>query len=95
MIGHILLLFNHLSLFSVGPLTNESYRKSHETFPYLPVPTPPSFPLDFSQLLQATVAHPPSRPRIHRLGPVNIAREKIDEASKEEEEGWDLVDDDV
>lgn len=78
-----------------GSLTKESYRKSHETFPYLPVPTPPTFPLDFSQLLQATVAHPPSRPRIHRLRPGNIAREKIDEASKEEEEGWDMVDDDV
>jgi hypothetical protein len=29
------------------------------------------------------------------LAPGNIAREKIDEASREEEEGWDMVDDDV
>jgi len=75
--------------------SSELGRKSHETFPHLPVPTPPSFPLDFSQLLQATVAHPPSRPRIYRLGPANLAREEIDEALREEEEGWDLVDDDV
>lgn len=87
MIGHLL----SLSLPS-GLLTNESYRKSHETFPYLPPPTPPSFPLDFSQLLQATVAHPPSRPRVHKLGPGSLARERIGEVS---EDGWDLVDDDV
>ena len=84
-----------ISLFCVKSLTNELYRKSHETFPHLLAPTPPSFPVDFSQLLLATVAHPPSRPRTHRLGPGNLAREKIDEASREEEEGWDLVDDDV
>ena len=90
-----MIIFFFICLFSVRSLTNESYRKSHETFPHLPAPTPPSFPLDFSQLLQATVAHPPSRPRIHRLGPGNLVREKIDEASREEEDGWDLVDDDV
>ncbi|KAF8809238.1 hypothetical protein BYT27DRAFT_7241289 [Phlegmacium glaucopus] len=75
--------------------SSELGRKSHETYPHLPAPTPPSFPLDFSQLLQATVAHPPSRPRKHRSGPGSIVRERIEEASKEEEEGWDLVDDDV
>jgi len=63
-----------------------------------PPPTPPSFPLDFSQLLQATVPHPPSRPRIYTRPSVPgtaIPRERIEEVSKEEEEGWDLVDDDV
>ena len=73
----------------------DEFRKSHETYPYLPSPTPPSFPLDFSQILQATVAHPPSRPRIHRSEPGNIVRERIEEASKEEDEKRDLVDDDV
>jgi hypothetical protein len=74
-------------------------RKSHETYPKLPDPTPPSFPLDFAQLLQATTANPSSRPRIkrHKYGAGGgIAREKIEEVSKEaEEDGWDLVDDDV
>jgi len=77
--------------------SSELGRKSHETYPHLPPPTPPSFPLDFSQLLQATMAHPPSRPRIYRpsVPGTAIPRERIEEVSKEEEEGWDLVDDDV
>lgn len=40
------------------------YRKSHETTPILPPPTPANFPLDFSQLLQATTANPVSRARV-------------------------------
>jgi len=74
-------------------------RKSHETYPNIPDPTPPSFPLDFAQLLQATTANPASRPRIKRLKHVagaGVARERIEEVSREaEEDGWDLVDDDV
>ncbi|KIM35826.1 hypothetical protein M413DRAFT_325441 [Hebeloma cylindrosporum] len=74
-------------------------RKSHETFPKIPDPTPPSFPLDFAQLLQATTANPASRPRIkrHKHGAgEGVARERIEEVSREaEEDGWDLVDDDV
>ncbi|CAL1708406.1 unnamed protein product [Somion occarium] len=33
-------------------------RKSHATHPHIPYPTPPSFPLDFAQLLQATTSNP-------------------------------------
>ncbi|TFK41709.1 UV radiation resistance protein and autophagy-related subunit 14-domain-containing protein [Crucibulum laeve] len=40
-------------------------RKSHETSPFLPPPTPTSFQLDFAQLLQATSANPVRKP--HRL----------------------------
>ena len=74
-------------------------RKSHGTYPKIPDPTPPSFPLDFAQLLQATTANPASRPRIkrhkHGVGE-GVARERIEEVSREaEEDGWDLVDDDV
>ncbi|TDL19958.1 hypothetical protein BD410DRAFT_726563 [Rickenella mellea] len=37
--------------------------RSHETHPLLSPPTPPTFPLDFAQLLQATTANPASRAR--------------------------------
>ncbi|KIM85568.1 hypothetical protein PILCRDRAFT_816764 [Piloderma croceum F 1598] len=69
-------------------------RRSHQTTPLLPAPTPPSFPLDFAQLLQATAATPTSRARSksskgHTHSTAKAVREKI----VEEEEGWDLVDD--
>ncbi|KAI9458050.1 UV radiation resistance protein and autophagy-related subunit 14-domain-containing protein [Boletus coccyginus] len=38
--------------------SGELGRRSHETTPSLPPPTPPSFPLDFAQVLQATTASP-------------------------------------
>jgi len=77
-------------------------RRSHETCPYLPPPTPPSFHLDFSQLLQATTSNPSSKPNRKRY-PSNktgagggFTKDKIVEVLKEDEEdGWDLVDDDV
>ncbi|KAF8156557.1 UV radiation resistance protein/autophagy-related protein 14 [Crassisporium funariophilum] len=81
--------------------SSELGRRSHETYPNLPAPTPASFPLDFSQLLQATVAHPPSRPRTQRSsnkigGAGGLPRDKIDDTiGEEEEDGWDIVDDDV
>ncbi|KAF8152808.1 UV radiation resistance protein/autophagy-related protein 14 [Pholiota molesta] len=76
--------------------SSELGRKSHETYPPLSPPTPASFTLDFAQLLQATTANPASRPRVTRVNhPTSgIARERIEEAAKEDEE-WDLVDDDV
>ncbi|KDR76709.1 hypothetical protein GALMADRAFT_225653 [Galerina marginata CBS 339.88] len=81
--------------------SSELGRKSHETYPTLPPPTPPSFPLDFAQLLQATTANPTSRPRPRHPsnttaggGISGVARERIVEVPKEDEE-WDLVDDDV
>ncbi|KII91388.1 hypothetical protein PLICRDRAFT_38138 [Plicaturopsis crispa FD-325 SS-3] len=69
-------------------------RKSHSTVPLLPPPTPPTFPLDFSQLLQATTANPASRARsktstTHRVRSSTRKQEKI----PEEEEGWDILDD--
>ncbi|KAF9486126.1 hypothetical protein BDN70DRAFT_909737 [Pholiota conissans] len=76
--------------------SSELGKKSHETYPPLPPPTPSSFALDFAQLLQATTANPASRPRAKRVhhATTGIARERIDEAPGEDEE-WDLVDDDV
>jgi hypothetical protein len=82
-------------------------RKSHETYPHLPPPTSSSFPLDFSQLLQATVANPSSK-RNTKLGRTGSGKhsieekasnlllgERIEEIFNEDEGDWDLVDDDV
>ena len=43
-------------------------RRSHETTPSLPPPTPPSFLLDFAQVLQATTASPAKGRRRVALG---------------------------
>lgn len=61
-------------------------RKSHATWPLLPPPTPPSFPLDFAQLLQATAANP-TRPKARGTS----GRERKTERIIEEEDGWDMV----
>lgn len=73
------------------------YRKSHETTPPLPAPTPPTFSLDFAQLLQATTAHPASRVRsrpskTRRLSAAHSGRKEG--PIVEEDDGWDLVDGD-
>uniref|UniRef100_A0A8H7XIQ5 Autophagy-related protein 14 n=1 Tax=Psilocybe cubensis TaxID=181762 RepID=A0A8H7XIQ5_PSICU len=76
-------------------------KKSHESYPTLPPPTPPSFPLDFAQLLQATTANPSSRPRTRHpasrtgVGGVKPKERILDTPKEDEEDGWDLVDDDV
>lgn len=71
-------------------------RKSHETYPHLSPPTSPTFPLDFSQLLQATVTNPTSkRNKKIRNAKVLPVGERIEEALHEDEADWDLVDDDV
>lgn len=64
-------------------------RLSHATTPTLPPPTPPTFPLDFSQLLQATTASPT------RLRPIKSSKKhgKRRESTIVEEEGWDLLND--
>ena len=62
-------------------------RKSHATWPLLPPPTPPSFPLEFAQLLQATAANP-TRPKVKGTGARERRTERIVE---EDEDGWDLV----
>ncbi|KAF9501425.1 hypothetical protein BDN71DRAFT_1485980 [Pleurotus eryngii] len=69
-------------------------RRSHETHPLQPAPTPPSFPLEFTQLLQATTANPASRN--HRSSrptrrPSEVARRQ---SKIVEEDGWDIVDED-
>ncbi len=67
-------------------------RKSHATYPLLPAPTPPNFPLDFAQLLQATAANP-SRARARGVaGKTNMRNDRERERIVEEEDGWDLVD---
>ncbi|KZT66600.1 hypothetical protein DAEQUDRAFT_695289 [Daedalea quercina L-15889] len=62
-------------------------RKSHATHPLLPPPTPPSFPLEFAQLLQATAANP-TRPKARGASGRERRTERIVE---EDEDGWDLV----
>ncbi|KAH8981290.1 UV radiation resistance protein/autophagy-related protein 14 [Lactarius hatsudake] len=62
-------------------------RRSHQTHPLLPPPTPPSFPLDFGQLLQATPASRPRPTRPRTAGP-HKNRNNIPE-----EDEWDLLDD--
>ncbi len=42
-------------------------RRSHESAPLIPPPTPASFPLDFAQVLQATSVNPASRARASRV----------------------------
>ncbi|OCH85144.1 hypothetical protein OBBRIDRAFT_798480 [Obba rivulosa] len=63
-------------------------RKSHATWPLLLPPTPPSFPLDFTQLLQATAANP-TRTRARGTSGRDV---KKAERIVEEEDGWDLID---
>jgi hypothetical protein len=65
------------------------YRRSHATTPTLPPPTPPTFPLDFPQLLQATTAGPT------RLRPIKSSKhgKRRESTIVEEEEGWDLMND--
>ena len=60
----------------------------------LPPPTPPGFPLDFSQLLQATAATPP-RARARGSGGKGAQVQVRTERIVEEEDGWDLLDDDL
>ncbi|KAF8734364.1 hypothetical protein AX14_003364 [Amanita brunnescens Koide BX004] len=55
--------------------SSELGKKSHETTPILHPPTPATFPLDFSQLLQATTANPVSRARL-KLAPGKIRPER-------------------
>ncbi|KAF4616770.1 hypothetical protein D9613_008932 [Agrocybe pediades] len=78
--------------------SSELGRRSHETFPYLPPPTPASFPLDFAQLLQVTTSNPTSKSNRKRYPSSKqasgTAKERILEVPKEDED-WDLVDDDV
>jgi hypothetical protein len=65
-------------------------RRSHATTPTLPPPTPHTFPLDFSQLLQATTASP------NRLRPIKASKKhgkRRESTIVEEEEGWDLMND--
>ncbi|KAL6299304.1 UV radiation resistance protein and autophagy-related subunit 14-domain-containing protein [Sparassis latifolia] len=69
--------------------SQELGRKSHETHPLLPAPTPPSFPLDFAQLLQATAANP-TRPRAR--GTTGRETHHAERIVEEDEDGWDLVD---
>ncbi|EMD34603.1 hypothetical protein CERSUDRAFT_158138 [Gelatoporia subvermispora B] len=68
--------------------SHELGRKSHATWPLLPPPTPPNFPLDFTQLLQATAANP-TRTRARGTSGRDVKRA---ERIVEEEDGWDLID---
>ncbi|KAI9061565.1 hypothetical protein FKP32DRAFT_1612992 [Trametes sanguinea] len=66
-------------------------RRAHATRPLLPPPTPPAFGLDFSQLLQATAATP-ARVRARGTSGKEVRRT---ERIVEEEDGWDLLDEDL
>ncbi|KAG1749488.1 UV radiation resistance protein and autophagy-related subunit 14-domain-containing protein [Suillus lakei] len=73
--------------------SGELGRRSHSTTPILLPPTPPSFTLDFAQVLQATAASPARAARIRpgrsaqEAGIGRIRSERI----VEEEDGWDVV----
>ncbi|PBK88344.1 hypothetical protein ARMGADRAFT_937461 [Armillaria gallica] len=62
-------------------------KRSHETNPFLPPPTPAGFGLDFMQLLQATTANPASRVRAHK------ARKRVEKLPEVDEDGWDIIED--
>lgn len=68
-------------------------RRSHETQLLLPPPTPPSFPLEFKQLLQATTADPVPRSRSrvnsHRAAGKPRKSKRTDVIA--EEEDWEVV----
>ncbi|KAG1723523.1 UV radiation resistance protein/autophagy-related protein 14 [Suillus paluster] len=73
--------------------SGELGRRSHSTTPLLFPPTPPSFTLDFAQVLQATAASPA---RAARIRPGRSAQEAgigrmRSERIVEEEDGWDVV----
>ncbi len=72
--------------------SHELGRRAHATRPLLPPPTPASFPLDFSQLLQATAATPT---RVRARGTSGRTKEVKTERIVEEDEGWDLLDADA
>ncbi|OJT02769.1 hypothetical protein TRAPUB_6625 [Trametes pubescens] len=67
-------------------------RRSHAARPLLPPPTPPAFALDFSQLLQATAATPA---RVRARGTSGKEVRRREERIVEEDEGWDLLDEDL
>ncbi|KAG7088969.1 hypothetical protein E1B28_012915 [Marasmius oreades] len=68
-------------------------RHSHETQPYLPAPTPPSFQLDFAQLMQAMSTSRVKAPR-KRAGFGGNGREVRPRGVPEvDEDGWDIVED--
>jgi hypothetical protein len=88
-----LLKFSHIVVFPGSDLVNLD-RRSHETFPPIPAPTPPAFHLDFAQLLQATAAKPTSRIRPSATSKTKRRSSKTAQMLPElEEEGWHLVDD--
>ncbi|KAF9237723.1 UV radiation resistance protein and autophagy-related subunit 14-domain-containing protein [Melanogaster broomeanus] len=90
--------------------SGELGRRSHETTPLLLPPTPATFPLDFTQLLQATTASPTGRGRRRAIGGGAIRggdggdssssvrsprrQEKFGHERIAEEEGWEVVDED-
>ncbi|KAF8555631.1 hypothetical protein OG21DRAFT_1507527 [Imleria badia] len=57
--------------------SGELGRRSHETTPTLAPPTPPSFPLDFAQVLQATTASPARGRRRVALVGTGVVRDTI------------------
>ncbi|KAI0349947.1 hypothetical protein OH77DRAFT_1414011, partial [Trametes cingulata] len=58
--------------------------RSHATRPLLPPPIPPTFPLDFSQLLQATAA---MYARVHARGQAGKRRAKLSGSSRRTKAG--------
>ena len=98
-----------LSLISRGP-PELGIRRSHETTPGLPPPTPPSFPLDFAQVLQATTASPAKgRRRVAVVGSGVVQDSAVGTGEPTlgmrsptrrrperiaKEEGWEVVEDD-
>jgi hypothetical protein len=75
-------------------------RHSHETHPILAPPTPPSFGMDFQQLLQATTA-PRAKNMFNQKNRTDTSSRTHKSKSSTsraietivEDDGWDLVDD--
>ncbi|KAH8831549.1 UV radiation resistance protein/autophagy-related protein 14 [Flagelloscypha sp. PMI_526] len=84
------------NLWSICCSNTHTPRNTHLLYP---PPTPASFQLDFSQLLQATTVNPRtasvglksagSTPSVGRIQRLSSAKDKI----PEEDDGWDLVED--
>lgn len=76
--------------------SSELGKRSHQSHPLLPPPTPASFKLDFAQLLQANTMNLASRARISRSkrhSSHTVVKPNPQPIPEVDEDGWDLVED--
>ncbi|KAL0567183.1 hypothetical protein V5O48_014815 [Marasmius crinis-equi] len=65
-------------------------RRSHETQPALPAPTPSGFQLDFAQLMQSMSVSRVKAPKSRGVAGRTMRKDQITEV---DEDGWDIVED--